>query len=276
MPRRLFTRKLFVTVLAGIVLLSSCKKDNDSDGSGKGPVPERKISKLYQDPQNFIEFNYNSDGKLAKIKLAEEDLGNEVQTLEVFYGDNKRIANIYTMDGLRINYRYENDKLERTETVDSRGQIVTMGSYFYENGNLTDYGMFGPFPLDDGQVGTSFKRVQESKYSYNSDKSIRTITTNLRNPFTNRMEFAGRRSYEKYDSKINPLKHLADFSYGFFQELNPSNILKEVAYDETGALLETIERTFTYDEYGYPLTCVEKTTEAGKGPVTKTLTFTYK
>ena len=241
MPLRLLSRKLFFTLLAGIVALSSCKKYNDNDGPGKGPVPEKKIAKLYQDPQNFIEFFYNAEGKLSKIKIAEEDLGSDVQTLDVFYGDNKRIANIYTQDGLRINYRYENDKLERTETQDSQGQIITMGSYFYENGNLTDYGLFGPFPLDDGQEGISYKRVQESKYSYNNDKSIRTITTNLRNPLTNRMEYAGRRVYERYDSKINPLKHLADFSYGFFQELNPSNILNEVAYDDKGTVQETVE-----------------------------------
>jgi hypothetical protein len=276
MPPRLFSKKIFVALLAGIVLLSSCKKDKDDEGPGKGPVPEKKIVKLYQDPQNYIEFSYTPEGRLSKLKLAEEDLGSNVQTLDVFYGENKRIANIYTQDGLRINYRYENDKLERTETQDSQGNILTMGSFFYENGNLTDYGLFGPFPLEDGQEGVSFKRVQESKYSYNNDKSIRTTTTNLRNPLTNRVEFAGRRVYEKYDSKINPLKSLGDFSYGFFQELNPSNILKEVAFDEKGAVQETVERTFTYDDFGYPLTCVEKTTETGKGTVTKTLTFTYK
>ncbi|RYY10330.1 MAG: hypothetical protein EOO04_37050 [Chitinophagaceae bacterium] len=90
------------------------------------------------------------------------------------------------------------------------------------------------------------------------------------------MEFAGRRVYDKYDFKINPLKNLSDFSYGFFQEFNPSNVLKEVAYDDKGSVEEIVERTFTYDEFGYPLTCVETTTETGKGPVSKTLTFTYK
>ena len=276
MPLRLMSKNLLLTLVAGTLLFSSCDKDRDDDVPGKGPVPEKKIAKLYQDPQNFIEFTYNAEGKLSKIKVAEEDLGSDIETLDVFYGANKRISNINTGDGLRINYMYENDKLERTETKDMLGNILTMGSYFYEAGNLTDYGLFGPFPLDDGQVGVSFKRVQESKYSYNSDKSIRTIITNIRNPLTNRMEFAGRRVYEKYDSKINPLRNLGDFAYGFFQELNPSNILKEVAYDENGAVEETVERTFTYDEHGYPLTCVEKTTEAGSAPVTKTLTFTYK
>ena len=127
MPLRLLSRKLFFTLLAGILALSSCRKTRDNDGPGKGPVPEKKITKLYQDPQNFIEFFYNAEGKLSKIKIAEEDLGSDVETLDVFYGDNKRIANIYTQDGLRINYRYENDKLERTETQDSQGQYTHNG-----------------------------------------------------------------------------------------------------------------------------------------------------
>lgn len=274
MPLRLLSRKLFVTLLAGIVLFSSCKKDKDENKPG-GNIPERKIAKLYQDPQNFIEFFYNAEGKLSKIKLAEEESTTGVQTLEVFYGDNKRIAHIFTQDGLRINYKYENDRLIATEMKDPSGFIITSGSYFYENGNLTNYGSFLPFPLDDGQQGISYKRVRESKYTYNPDKSIRAITTSMRNPITNRMEPAGRRTYDKYDGKINPLKNLADFSYGFFQELNPSNILKEVAYDDEDEIEETIERTFTYDSNGYPLTCVEKTTAAGSAPVTKTLTFTY-
>lgn len=274
MPLRLFSKNFFVTLLAGLVILSSCKKDKDDDRPG-GKTPERKIAKLYQDPHNYIEFFYNTEGKLSKLKLAEEENVTDVQTLEVFYGDNKRISNIFSQDGLRINYKYENDKLIATEMKDPSGNVVTSGSYFYENGNLVDYGFFLPFPLDDGQQGISYKRVRESKYTYNNDKSIRTITTNMRNPLTNRMEFAGRRTYESYDGKINPLKYLADFSYGFFQELNPSNIVKEVAYDDKGVVEETIERTYTYDSHGYPLTCVEKTTEAGKSPVTKTLTFTY-
>jgi len=274
MPFRLLSRTTFLSMLAAILLFSSCKKDKDDDGPGH--VPDRKIAKLYQDPQNFIEFFYNADGSLSKIKLAEEETGTDVQTLEFFYGDKKRIAHIFAQNGYRINYRYENDRLIATETTDGTGYILTSGSYFYENGNLTDYGTFMPFPLDGDPDGVSYKRVSESKYSYNQDRTIKTIVTNLRNPFTNRMENAGRRNYEKYDNKINPLKSLPDFSYGFFQELNPSNIVKETAYDANGVLEETVERSFTYDEHGYPLTCVEKTTEAGKAPVTKTMTFTYK
>jgi len=274
MPLRLLSRKMFLAMLTGFVLLTSCKKDNDHNVPGN--VPNRKIAKLYQDPQNYIEFTYNTDGSLSKIKLAEEETGNDVQTLEFFYGDNKRIANIFSEQGYRINYRYENDRLIATDTKDATGQTITSGSYFYENGNLTDFGYFMPFPLPNDPNGILYKRVRESKYTYNADRSIKVITTNIRNPFTDKLESAGRRAYEKYDNKINPLKSLPDFSYGFFQELNPSNVLKEVAYDADGSVEETVERSFTYDEYGYPLTCVEKTTEAGKAPVTKTLTFTYK
>jgi hypothetical protein len=275
MSLRLTRNQFLHTLLAAIVLLSSCSK-NDDHHAGNDPIPQKKISRLYQDPNNFLEFIYNPDGTLGKVRLAEEDLGNEIRTLDVSYGDNKRIANIYLGDGTHIHYRYENGKLIATETKDANGYIQTSGSYYYENGNLVDYGSFLPFPLDDGQSGVSYKRVQESRYSYNSDKTINTITTNLRNPFTNKMELSGRRRYEKYDNKINPMKFLPDFSYGFFQELNPSNIVKEIAYDAEGVVTETIDRTYTYDSHGYPLTCTEKTTEPGKTPVTKTLTFSYR
>src|SRR5688572_18813216 len=103
MALRLLPGKLLFTLLAGILAFSSCRRYNDNDEPGKGPIPEKKITRLYQDPQNFIEFFYNAEGKLSKIKIAEEDLGSDAETLDVFYGDNKRIANIYTQDGLRIN-----------------------------------------------------------------------------------------------------------------------------------------------------------------------------
>lgn len=263
MPRRLNRRTFILTLLSTVLFLSGCRKDKH-DNEGKGPVPEKKIAKLYQDPKNFIEFIYNGDGTLGKIKLAEEDLGNDVKTFEIYYGENKRIANIFIGDGNRIHYRYENDRLVATETQTANGHILSSGSYYYENGNLVDYGAFLPFPLEDGQQGTWYKRVEEYKYTYNANKTIKAIVANMRNPLTGRLEFAGRRTYEKYDHKINPLKFLPDFSYGFFQELNPSNVVKELVYGQDEALLETIERSYTYDNYGYPLTCVEKTTESGK------------
>jgi hypothetical protein len=274
MPRRLTRRNLLLTLLAAFLFLSSCRKDRN-DNEGKDPTPQKKIAKLYQDPANFIEFIYNSDGSLGKLKLAQEDLGSDVRTFEVYYGDNKRIANIFIGGGNRIHYRYENDRLIATETQTSTGQIITSGSFYYENGNLVDYGSFLPFPLDDGQQGISYKRVEEYKYTYNANKTIRSIVANMRNPLTKKMEFAGRRNYELYDNKINPLKFLPDFSYGFFHELNPSNIVKEVVFNDEDSLQETIERTYTYDNHGYPLTCIEKTTEPGKPAETKTLTFTY-
>jgi len=273
MPFRLITTKMFIAAFSAIVLFASCKKDKDNDGPA--PVPEKKITAVRQDQDNYLEFVYAADGTLTRVKFAEEETPG-VQTMDITYGTNKRIKSILLNDGFVVEYIYENDRLAQTQTLSGTGHIVTSGAYFYQNGNLVDYGQFLPFPLEDGSDGILYKRVNESTYVYNSDRSIRSITNRMRNPITDKMEPAGKRIYDAYDGKINPLRSLGDFAYGFLQELNPSNITKETAYDETGAIEEVIERTYTYDNHGYPLTCVEKSTVPGENPVIKTLTFTYK
>ncbi len=273
MPFGLITRKMFFVTLSAVVLFSSCKKDKHDDGPV--PVPEKKIAAVRIDQNNYLELTYGADGKLSRVKFAEEETPG-VQIMDITYGTNKRIKSILLNDGIEVEYIYENGRLAQTQTLAQTGHIITSGAYYYENGNLVDYGQFLPYPLEDGSEGVLYKRVNDSKYVYNSDRSIRSITNTFRNPITDKMDPAGKRIYDTYDGKINPLKALDDFAYGFLQELNPSNVTKETVYDENGVIEEVIERTYTYDSYGYPLTCSEKSTPTGGNAVIKTLRFTYK
>ncbi len=272
MPSRLLTTKMFLAAFSALLLFSSCKKDKNNHGSD--PVLEKRIASVRQDASNYLEFTYAPDGTLSRVKFAEEETPG-VQTMDITYGTNDRIKTIYLNDGYKVDYIYEDGQLTQTQTTDATGYIITSGAYYYENGKLVDYGQFAPYPMEDGNEGVLYKRVSESKYVYNNDKSIRSIATKIRNPVTDKLEAAGSRIYNSYDGKINPLKSLSDFAYGFMQELNPSNITKETVYDAAGTIEKVIERTYTYDQHGYPIACVEKSTVTGQAPVIKNLTFTY-
>ncbi len=273
MPFRLFNTKMILAAMAALIMFSSCKKDKDND-----PVPfvEKKIAKVYQDPNNFIEFIYGTDGTLSQVKFAEEETPGGVQTMNISYGPNKKISSILLNDEYRIEYLYENGLLAQTHTKDEKGHIVMSDAYHFVNGQLKHHGQFLPFPLEDGNVGIWYKIVNESKFNYNNNNTVRSVDNLMRNPITDKMEPSGSILYNSYDGKINPLKSLGEFSYAFFQQLNPSNITRETTYDAAGAVEKVVERTYTYDNHGYPLTCMEKTTETGQPAESKTLTFSYK
>ncbi len=130
------------------------------------------------------------------------------------------------------------------------------------------------YPTEDGE-GFENRKMNETTYEYSADGNVKKIKMKQLNILTNELEDMGYHIYDAYDNKVNPLKHLKDFSYGFFQEFNSANVLKETAYDKNGNILEKTERTYTYDQGGYPLTCVEKRTETGKPDVTENTKFTY-
>ena len=264
-----------MTLMTGTVLfLGACKKDKDNNNPD--PVVTKKITKVEQDANNYLTFSYNPNGSLKTVVLATNEEGIPVvQTMNLAYGDNKKISDI-TIDGAEhhIAYIYENGVLSKTEVRDDKNYILRSGSFYYENGRLMNYGEFQPFPLEDGSEGILYKRVSETKYTYTTDGNIRTITTNLRNPLTDQLEKAGSHTYEGYDGKKNPLAVFPELSLGLFQEVNKSNLLIEKRFDETGKLTETITRTYTYDSNGYPLTSIEKTVENGQ-TTTKNFKFTY-
>lgn len=268
-----FSKRMLVAITGLIVMLSACKKDKADDPV---PAPAKKLVRVEENASNYLNFEYNSDGTLKKVVLAQdEEDGPSVKMLTIAYGENKKISRIDSEEGIHIDYRYEAGNLISTEIKDAQNQTISSGSYAYENGRLVNFGEFYPFPAEDGSGVVTYKRMKEMKYTYHADGNIRTLTTNLRNPFTDQLEKAGSRVYDSYDGKKNPIASQKEFSLGFFQEFNAANILNEKVFDENGTVEETIERTYTYDANGFPLTSVEKTTPSGQTSQIKNYKFIY-
>lgn len=268
--------RLALTLMTGTVLFfGACKKDKDNN-SKPDPIVTKKITRVEQDANNYLDFSYNTDGTLKKVVIATNEDGDPfVKAMNLSYGDNKKISKI-TIDGAEhhIAYIYEDGKLTKTEVRDDKNFVLSSGSFYYENGRLMNYGEFQPFPFEDGSDGINYKRVMEVKYTYTNDGNIQTLTTNLRNPLTDQLEKAGSHVYENFDGKKNPMSAFPELALGLYQENNKSNLLNEKHFDEKGKLTETITRTYTYDSNGYPLTSTEKTVENGQ-TTTKNFKFTY-
>ena len=269
-----FSKRMLVAVTGLIVLLSACKKDKADDNPA--PAPAKKLVRVEENANSYLNFEYNSDGTLKKVVVAlDEEDGPSVKVLTLAYGENKKISRIDTEEGFHINYRYEDGNLMSTEVKDAQNQTISASAFAYENGRLVNFGEFYPFPAEDGSDIITHKRVREMKYTYHADGNIRTVTTSLLNPLTDQLEKAGSRVYDSYDGKKNPIASQKEFSLGFFQEFSSANIINEKVFDGDGAMEETIERTYTYDANGFPLTSVEKTTPAGQPAQTKNFKFIY-
>lgn len=213
-----FSKRMLVAITGLIVLLSACKKDKADKPAQE---PAKKLVRVEENANNYLNFEYNSDGSLKKVVVAQDEDGPSVKSLTLAYGENKKISRIDTEEGVHIDYRYENGNLVSTEIKDAQNQTISSTAFAYENGRLVNFGEFYPFPAEDGSGVITYKRMREMKYTYHADGNIRTITTNLRNPFTDQLEKAGSREYVSYDGKKNPIASQKNFPSASSRNLVP-------------------------------------------------------
>ena len=117
--------RLALTLMTGTVLFfSACKKDKDSN---TGPVVTKKIARVEQDANNYLNFSYNSDGTLKQVTIATTEEGTPfVKAMNLNWLDNFKLRGSWGQLGNQNvgNYPYQ-------------ALLNLTGSYSFDNSGLT-------------------------------------------------------------------------------------------------------------------------------------------
>jgi hypothetical protein len=273
-------RRLLVALL-GFVLLSTtaCKKDKDPH-TPVPPAKQKKLVKIQESPDDYTSFDYNTDGTLQKMTVSNRfESGLIVYSLTLQYGADKKIDQAVYNNGNKLKFFYENGLLTKTELADDKGVLLNVYTFIYDyKKRLTTYTVFGPFPLDDGAPGTSYKPVLKTEYAYFNvnDSLVHEAVTYKRNPVTKQMDKWLIVRADSYDDKKNPLAELGDLSLALFQEVSKRNVTSGGIYDADYILKEYTENDYTYRGDGYPSANVQKSLDPrGTIPTILNITYTY-
>ena len=254
-----FTLNLFLAVSLCSIVLSACKKSDDS--SEEPVVPIKVLSRIIQVDFNnkttFTTFNYDEKKRLRSVTngttvdLYQYD-GDNLSYTEFWVGSNKTEYSITYLDGKPI---------KAVRKMYSTGKLIkemTMG-YIYSSGKQ-------PTEIHTKEADV-LRAVNKFQYAGNnnvirdeSQTDVLIITENTyddkRNRFINTML-----NYHLYGEP--------------YDRLSPNNVLKKKLIYPDGSFLE-VTNTYAYDAEGFPVTQVSKAIHSAAGDVgTYKYTFEY-
>jgi len=248
----------------------ACKKDGTGPNPNPGPGPDpnpgtqtKHLIKVEEDANTYTTFQYNADGTFQKITSVEDGENGPSQTVMTFtYNSAKKISEINNQDGSKIKYTYANNVVAKSEVVDAQNNVVAYNEYAYQNGKVSSVTLNSGIEDENGQV--NYVAWMKTEYTYYTNGDVKENTVWTINPLTMSLEKTQVRKYEQYDTKVNPLSQLGEFSQAFLMDLSARNPLLEKAYDGAGSLQETVTYEYTYDNQGY-VTAVKTTTTPVNG-----------
>lgn len=259
-------KKTGLLVATAALLFTACKKDkdhNEAPGQTPPPAAAAKLKKVSSD-DHMLEFGYNADGSLQTVKISDDFITNGVPTtFNVNYTADKKISELKTNAGFRIVPHYENGGLATADMIDETGEVMLTTRYEYLNGVLKS-------------ATGSVQGIEALKFSFTSDADGNVSKTEVRsyNPLSGQLELTGRTDYT-YDGKTNPMYSHKALLYLLLQNTPKNNVTKEQTFDGQNSLDETVEYTYTYNNQNLPQSATVKTTAAGQGATTTTLTYSY-
>ncbi|MDO3641112.1 hypothetical protein [Mucilaginibacter sp. L3T2-6] len=254
-------------IIAGVLFLSACKKDDKTTGGGPTPTPvptgTHLITRIQQDADNYTSFNYNASGLIDRI---EGKNNGEASNIALTYNAQKKINTAVTTDGA-INFIYTGTTLSGMEYLDqTNNAVVAYTQFTYLNNKLSEYTQYVKYLNDN----IPFTKVT---YSYNGD-DVETQTTYQWSVVTNQFKVSETRKFE-YDNKTNPIVAAPELAQALFQMISAHNPVKETVYNAQNAIIETDTYSYTYDSNGYPATQTETVAKTGDPVVVKSSTYSY-
>lgn len=269
------TSKLTYTIFAMSLLFTvACKKDKDG---GDGPIVEpgaKKITRIENDANNYITFEYNGDGTLKKIhNVSEEDEEALTGVMNLSYNANKKIDEITNANGSRIKYLYTNNVVTSTDIFDELDNKVAYTEFSYQGNKLASATLKVPFENEQGE--NDVYTVLRAEYQYYANGDVKEVHAYLPNMMTGELEKSTVTKYEQYDDKVNPLSQLGEISVLFFADVSGRNVRLQKEFDANGTLEETITNEYTYDAQGFPTACKETTTPAGGTASVRNVKYFY-
>lgn len=261
--------KATLSLLLGIVIISSCKKSGSGDDTPKEPTATKKvlvkITEVRTDQiagtAQFTNFTYDNQGRLLSRKTATQE----------------------------INYTYNSGHL--FQQVSTTVQHKAVRDFTYRSGQLTSISGKGGITMDipfeirfiyqDEKI-VQVERVEDKlltalyKYQYTGNNVASSETDDFKYIYKNEYTYDDKRNVN-YGLGLEMLTALALVG----TETPTENNLKTHKYSlyEGGKLLQTSTSTYeyTYDNDGYPLTCVRKSQHSSQPNATETkFSYEYK
>ena len=268
---KLISRNFLFTLLSASVLFTACSKNDNGGNPGPNPGPgSKKLVKVQEDAQNNISFEYNTDGTIKKATSL-SDGSQTIMTLT--YNANKKVTEVSNDNGTKIQYIYAGSQLDKAEVFNDEDIKVAYNQFTYANGKLQANVLNAA--TEDENGNTVYQPWMKTEYSYYANGDVQEVKYYVADWQSGELVLSETRRFEQYDAKVNPLSQFGEFGMLFIGVSSGRNPTLEKAFDETGALSETIATQYTYDAQGYPTSSKETTTPAGGTATEKTMTFIY-
>ncbi len=243
--------------------LSSCKKDN------VGQPPPGSGAKLvsYSNADEKLVFEYNNDQSLRKVTVKSELVtGGVEQVYTVNYRADKKIDQLSTAGGTRIQLQWTNGELTGSETWVGNDK-VSITEYQYLNGLLKS-------TLVKMVYGNDVVPFLKFSFIYDNAGNIGRTNTWSYNFLSGQLESTGHVEME-YDTKPSPFSGMKQLMQVFWQAATPNNVTRTIQYASDGQEEEQTVYQYTYNASQYPVAAQVTTTAPGQEPVNGSVHFTY-
>jgi hypothetical protein len=254
---------LFSSLLTGII---SCdKKDHYQDT----PAPAANRLQEYKNGDQFVRFDYNTNGTIRKVTMKNELTTNDnVIDYNITYNAAKKITLVQTSAGERMVPVYENNVLTRADIFEGTERTGFI-NYVFENNLLKRVTLYW------GE-GTDFMPFFELNHTHdNAGNTIETVALAATGPLQNRLDRLGHVKF-LHDTKTNPLYEQKDLlELLLWQSVSQNNIRQEEHFDASLVLEDRYTYTYTYKSNGLPESAEVKNGLPGSTPATSRVDFIY-
>ncbi len=259
--RNLIKRSSFFVAAFMLLLLGSCKKED------KTTVSSAKIKSITSENDEML-FSYNTDGTVKAALMKDNSVTNgEEVYYTISYNTAKQITQVVGDNDEKIIPVYQNGVIVKALLKNDQDEELGFTEYEYQNNRLKSVSLYT-------KIGDVIYPLTMMEYTCNAAGNIVTTSLFVQNPLApNSLLLTGTISYE-YDSKANPLANAKEFLQLLWYAVPQNNVVKEIHKDKNGAVEETTEYTYQYNNQ-LPSSAVVKLTAAGQTPVISNYVFSY-
>jgi hypothetical protein len=259
------TMKIFSLFITTAFLFTSCVKEGDF----VNPLA-KKLTKIEYDGGSYEAIDYNPDGTLARITNHEEYTGGNDHTVYTFVYANSLITELNGSDGSKFRYIYDNKKVVKTEIFTAGGNQVGYYQYTYQGDKVSKADAFIRVP------GTNIPTTPTMRYEneYFADGNLKKIV--FYSPATGgNLKKTSEVSFDDYDSKFNTVGLFENNPFLPLDNFAQNNPFKQTHFDANGSIAELVTISYTYDNFGNPLTRKTVSKPTGQAEYTENASFYY-
>ncbi|HTN06313.1 hypothetical protein [Agriterribacter sp.] len=265
---KLNQKAISIVLMAATLLLASCKKDKHPDPAPLPPPPAKLTLQEYKDGEDFMRFEYNTNGSLKKATVKNDiNTSGDIIDFTLTYGAGSLISEVNSSSGEKIVPVYENNVLKRADYFVA-GQRTGFTNYQFENGNIKRATIYA------GEEN-AYNPLLEFIYTYNGNGNVTEGVIMVATNTPGYMVRAGHAEMQ-YDQKINPLYAHKDFLVLLWQGPSKNNVTIENIFDAQLAPEDKYQYEYTYKTGGLPEKADVKIGLPGNPVTTSTVGFTYK